>query len=451
MAKRAVKSKAKPAIAADDSSSSDELPGWIAGYPPWTANIFLQACGAKSRDEGIRLLCAKRAIDDGNRADFKRLLREGLDPNSEFPHDDGSLLHYALFNRPNATICELLLDAGANTKDPGLVFPARQPGFESVLNRLLDAGADPNNHRGGQSPLVGMGIDTDATSVIAFKRMLETGVDVNGTATIYPNNKHGVHNCTALMTAAWRGNLPVVTALLEVGADTSLRDSSGNTALDWARSGKSKKHAAVIELLETAGATAGRGADLGVVEIPDFRKAAKAPTYKKCVAEIQKLAGSKPVKVELEDDDVPGASAFMIAEGVGREIVDERQDEFRSRGAFIFISHDVTNSNGTCIVVLPTSDPYEAVAAIQTNGINSGVTTAALIGWLKKLEKKQPFVLQEIGPDLIRGQFTSAIKDPLKLLKQIYKLCPDVDMGDELTAAKAKKWAAKRSLYLWWH
>ena len=46
---------------------------------------------------------------------------------------------------------------------------------------------------------------------------------------------------TALHQAAWYGNLAIATRLLEGGADLTLRNKFGNTALDYARSqGKSE-------------------------------------------------------------------------------------------------------------------------------------------------------------------------------------------------------------------
>ena len=41
---------------------------------------------------------------------------------------------------------------------------------------------------------------------------------------------------TALHLAAWYGNLASATRLLEGGADLTLRDKNGKTALDYARS-----------------------------------------------------------------------------------------------------------------------------------------------------------------------------------------------------------------------
>ena len=50
-----------------------------------------------------------------------------------------------------------------------------------------------------------------------------------------------IHGGTALHWAAFHGSLAIATRLLEGGADSTLRDESGQTALDRARSyGKSE-------------------------------------------------------------------------------------------------------------------------------------------------------------------------------------------------------------------
>src|SRR6185436_20785034 len=51
---------------------------------------------------------------------------------------------------------------------------------------------------------------------------------------------------TALMFAAWRGCLSDVSTLLAAGADPTVTDREGRTALDHARA---QRHSAIVELL----------------------------------------------------------------------------------------------------------------------------------------------------------------------------------------------------------
>jgi hypothetical protein len=381
---------------------------------------------------------------------FRKLLAEGLDPNARYPDSDGTILQYAMTVRHQPEICESLIDAGADVHQPGLVAGACRIDFAGVLEKLIAAGADTNDLRDGQSPLPWYCIDNQPDIAKQLERMLEIGFDINGTSTVWPDNKTEVRNCTALMTAAWRGKPVLIRLLLARGADITHRDSLGRTALDWARTGKSKNHVKAIELLEEAGAAAGSEAEFGIAEIPDFRKAAKSPAHKQALAELQELTGAKPQKIELEDDTVVGGKAFVVEEDLAHRIVADHQAVFRSRGTLIFVSQDVTDRGGTCVVALPTADHLEAVAAIQTNGINSDVTTYDVIEWLRQLHAEQPFELTEISTDSIRGHFKSAIKDPQNLFRSMIDLCPDGVTGEKPNQDWLAQWAERRELFLWW-
>ena len=61
---------------------------------------------------------------------------------------------------------------------------------------------------------------------------------------------------SALMEASARGHLLVVQSLLAAGADVSLKNKGGRSALDRA---KAVNNAAVIAMLEQAGASEGGG------------------------------------------------------------------------------------------------------------------------------------------------------------------------------------------------
>lgn len=94
-----------------------------------------------------------------------------------------------------------------------------------VVHYLLSAGADPNEKdQGGHPPLYRVGGENGAEIVRA---LVVAGALVDF--------QSGTSRATALHQAARFGNLPMVNALLECGANPSLKDKSGFTPLDRAK------------------------------------------------------------------------------------------------------------------------------------------------------------------------------------------------------------------------
>ncbi len=147
---------------------------------------------------------------------------------------------------------KLLLSRGANpdvqmapeSGSPGwtpLMIAAAERHSETVAI-LLAAGADVNKrNRLGRTALMFAAFYGD---VRIAKALLDHGADVDAV--------DGETSRPALAAAAMNGHLEVVRLLLDKGADTSIRDREGSTALGWA---KKRGFTAVSNLLEARGAT----------------------------------------------------------------------------------------------------------------------------------------------------------------------------------------------------
>ena len=79
------------------------------------------------------------------------------------------------------------------------------------------------------------------------RMLLEARADVNLTARGDADGEGA--GWTALMAAASTGNAEIVQALLRSGADSSIVNAKGETALDLARRGTGGNQARVIQLL----------------------------------------------------------------------------------------------------------------------------------------------------------------------------------------------------------
>jgi len=100
--------------------------------------------------------------------------------------------------------------------------------------------------------------------------------------------------------------------------------------------------------------------------------------------------------------------------------------------------------------LLPTTDKYAVMAAMETNGDNYNIGTSGVIAWMKDMEKDHAYVLTGIGFDYMEGHLILPVKDAKSLAARMYEFCPDiVDQGvgdkDKLVAE-----LEKGKLYFWW-
>jgi hypothetical protein len=118
-------------------------------------------------------------------------------------------------------------------------------GNEKRVRELVAAGAKLDLVHGGGWSALHYASDRGHARIV--KLLLDGKYEGKGACT----NLHYNGSWTALIRASVNGHEAVARLLLERGADVTLRDSDGRTALYWARF---RNHAAVVALLEAHGA-----------------------------------------------------------------------------------------------------------------------------------------------------------------------------------------------------
>jgi ankyrin repeat protein len=106
------------------------------------------------------------------------------------------------------------------------------------VNALLAAGADPN-FSGNSEPILPRLVQYDGPLVEALSRvvqLLEHGADINSRRTEKVEPSFFAGGQTALIKAAALCRVPMVKLLLKCGADPTIVDHDGKTALDQAES-----------------------------------------------------------------------------------------------------------------------------------------------------------------------------------------------------------------------
>jgi hypothetical protein len=199
-----------------------------------------------------------------------------------------------------------------------------------------------------------------------------------------------------------------------------------------------------------------------------FRRTARKPSYKQLVARIQQMTGIKPSCLTGPDEDIPGGFGFvfdddtpktLVEQGVGpfiaagertRKFVEQHQAEILKQGAYLFHTRDLAEDNGPAVAVLPTTDVYQVLAAVETEGANEGVSCEDLQAWLRDLEKFQPFVIVGLGADFVEGKFTSPIRDAPDLVRRINQICQPENSSPDAEEKQIANLLQTQRFFLWW-
>jgi hypothetical protein len=120
-------------------------------------------------------------------------------------------------------------------------FPFELLHDRPILRLLLDAGLNPNLHDREGHSLLWLAVGNAACVTL----LLDRGADANLRDT-------EVYEETALMHAAWLGDVRSLRVLLERGADPFLKSHFGDTALDQAREKEDKSLREAIRVLKAA-------------------------------------------------------------------------------------------------------------------------------------------------------------------------------------------------------
>ena len=362
-------------------------------------------------------------------------------------------------------VCWLLsqkakLDRKNNNKETALVAACREC-RPDVVELLVQAGADLNVESGYGTPLAAAagavrrvpmkegqqqflsvqwtddGVFTfapapEVESLRIVKLLLEAGADPN------------LGSQKPLAEAAFKGWPSVVKALLEAGADPNHRSVHGQTALETAEMMNRHENAELLADVTTA-------APAPKPEIPEFKaKYAPVPdlsndlkkeSFLKLLDSLESQCGTTR---EVRENHVEfGLVATSLS-------IEQLQEEACKHDAFLCECSGTLESPQR-IAVFPSPRWQDALAVLQTNGINCDVASQDIIDWMEECEKEQPFRILTAAHDLVGGEFLGKVKKPLKLARKIYDFCPDtVDQGFGEVGELALDLKKSGKFFFWW-
>jgi hypothetical protein len=189
---------------------------------------------------------------------------------------------------------------------------------------------------------------------------------------------------------------------------------------------------------------------------PDFTAAARTPEFQHAIREASELLGAEPKplisEAAGEEEVIAGGVSFDVPRKKIEAILFKAHTNFLARGCYLFRCDQNFGMNGLPDVVglLPTTDKFAVMAAMDINGNNCLIGTAGGIAWMKELEDEHPYLLTGIGFDYLEGVFTEPVKNADDLAGRMHEFCPNiVDPGSETVEALAAELRSGR-LYLWW-
>ena len=176
------------------------------------------------------------AVKKDDSATVKSLLQRGFDANSRDPNGQHAL--YLALQEPSLKVVSALLDwdktkvESRNAADESPLMLASLKGILPVVAKLVEKGADVN--KPGWAPL-----HYAATfgHIDVMNLLLENHAYIDAAS---PNGS------TPLMMAALYGSASAVKLLLEAGADPTLKNNQGLTAIDFANRDNRKDAAEIL-------------------------------------------------------------------------------------------------------------------------------------------------------------------------------------------------------------
>ncbi|MFY8109030.1 MAG: DUF4253 domain-containing protein [Bacteroidia bacterium] len=129
------------------------------------------------------------------------------------------------------------------------------------------------------------------------------------------------------------------------------------------------------------------------------------------------------------------------------------KDRLREKGYTIFLMENNfgIEKRADLVGILKTTDKYEILKIIETNGINHDLENDSLIQIIKKLDSIYDLELIGAGGDWCEFIIHKEPSDYKKFAEEIYEICPDiVDQGTETVEALAEEMKRTKRLYFWW-
>jgi len=157
-------------------------------------------------------------------------------------------------------------------------------------------------------------------------------------------------------------------------------------------------------------------------------------------------------EIELDPIHLKGLVFQETAENT-QELLDKLQSPLKKKGYTLFTLDQNFGIAGKLdiMAILNTTDKYEVLNQIKTDGINYEITTDSLVKIIKTFDEKYNLELTAASGDWCEFRIMKEPTDWLTIANEAYAVCPDiVDQGAGSVETLAEEMKRTRRLYFWW-
>lgn len=451
-------------------------------------------------------------------ADAVKVVRALIEAGADVNHRDAEgrtpLIHFASIAYGQLGMITALIDAGADVEmrdaqGRSAIDVADEQGAKKVVKRLqaagatldtsphrlllkavdagqlkkaraaLEAGADPH-HPFGATDAFARAIARRNGKLIAL--LLQRGADPNHS---YPDCNDRTPLLIALESdreAYGADNTPsLAPALLAAGADPNIRNRKGWSPLAYAAWMRNKP---LVDALKARGASV-EGDPLATLflEVLAMNERGDAPELASAVERVAAQTGERPRPIEwlpsaraffvtaaeeteaaMREHDLPTVSRFGVEWNVldakAQALSESLRSELAPLGCTVIDAGRPIGCgpSGKFLVLLPTPDPFVALAACGPSpggdyGEDGGLALPDVVHWFRTLSAEVPITIWGAGRDFVDVAFDREIgeEESRALADRIYTFCPDsVDQGAGTKAKLAARLRERRRVYFWW-
>lgn len=158
--------------------------------------------------------------------------------------------------------------------------------------------------------------------------------------------------------------------------------------------------------------------------------------------------------MEKEIDPIHANGIVFKATAKNTEVIlADYHELFKGKGYSLFILEQnfAIKNEPDVMAILNTTDKYEILKQIKTDGINYDIDNDSLIKLIRIFDDTYSLDLIGAGGDWCQFTINKKPDDWMEIAKEAYAICPDiVDQGTGTVEALADEMKRTNCLYFWW-